>query len=60
MKQYAGVIIVFILFYTEHEQALNKYMKMPHKRDNEKARIEANEELYGMRKKFHQVIFNKL
>ncbi|KAK6175490.1 hypothetical protein SNE40_013948 [Patella caerulea] len=39
----------------EHEQALGKYMKLSaKKKENEKARIETNEELYTMRKKFHQ------
>ncbi|KAK7464555.1 hypothetical protein BaRGS_00037890, partial [Batillaria attramentaria] len=37
----------------EHEQALVRYMKMPRKKE-EKTRIEANDELYNMRKKFHQ------
>ena len=38
----------------EHEQALMRYMKLP-KRKEEKSRVEANDELYNMRKKFHQV-----
>ncbi|XP_074646175.1 DCC-interacting protein 13-alpha-like isoform X3 [Tubulanus polymorphus] len=38
----------------EHEQAVAKYMKIPRKRDNEKQRFEGNEELYVMKKKFHQ------
>lgn len=37
--------------FTEHEQAMTKFMKIPKKKDVQ----EANEELYMMRKKYHQV-----
>ncbi|XP_070193584.1 DCC-interacting protein 13-alpha-like isoform X3 [Littorina saxatilis] len=37
----------------EHEQALMRYMKMPRKKED-KTKMEANEELANMRKKFHQ------
>lgn len=30
-------------------------MKLPKKKENDRQRMEYNEELYGMRKKFHQV-----
>ncbi|XP_041348368.1 DCC-interacting protein 13-alpha-like isoform X2 [Gigantopelta aegis] len=54
MEEISTMFEMFQIATHEHEQALNKYMKLPHKRDNEKARIDANDELYGMRKKFHQ------
>ena len=38
----------------EHEQSLMRYMKLPRKKED-KSRIETNEELHNMRKKFHQV-----
>ncbi|ESP00319.1 hypothetical protein LOTGIDRAFT_200897, partial [Lottia gigantea] len=39
----------------EHEQALLRYMKLSaKKKESEKVRSETNEELYTMRKKFHQ------
>jgi len=47
-------IFIFLRF-IEHESAMNKYMKIPKKKDNEKSRQETNEDLYIMRKKFHQV-----
>lgn len=37
----------------EHEQALMRYMKLPRKKED-KSRIDTNEELYNMRRKFHQ------
>ena len=39
---------------TEHEQALMRYMKLPKKKE-EKAKVEANDDLHNMRRKFHQV-----
>uniref|UniRef100_A0ABM0MZ11 DCC-interacting protein 13-alpha-like n=1 Tax=Saccoglossus kowalevskii TaxID=10224 RepID=A0ABM0MZ11_SACKO len=42
-----------------HDQAMMKYSKLSKKRENEtKARIEANEDLYVYRKKFHQTTMN--
>ncbi|XP_029649563.1 DCC-interacting protein 13-alpha [Octopus sinensis] len=38
----------------EHEQAMAKYMKLSKKKDNDRLRRDANEELYTSRKKFHQ------
>ena len=40
---------------SEHERALAGYMKYPKKREGEKARQEAVDDLYVSRKKFHQV-----
>ncbi|XP_025106871.1 DCC-interacting protein 13-alpha-like isoform X4 [Pomacea canaliculata] len=37
----------------EHEQTLTRYMKLPRKKE-ERSRVEANEDLFSMRKKFHQ------
>lgn len=37
----------------EHEQSLMRYLKLP-KRKEDKNKAEANEELFNMRKKFHQ------
>ncbi|XP_070558539.1 DCC-interacting protein 13-alpha-like isoform X2 [Ptychodera flava] len=43
----------------EHDSAMAKYSKLSKKRENEtKARIEANEELYISRKKYHQIALN--
>lgn len=38
----------------EHESALLRFMKIP-RRKEEKTRSEASEELFTLRKKFHQV-----
>lgn len=40
--------------FVEHEQTLTRYMKLPRKKE-ERSRVEANEDLFSMRKKFHQV-----
>ena len=45
------------LIISDHENSLNKYMKLPKKKDNEKLRQEASDELYAMRRKFHQVSY---
>lgn len=37
---------------TEHEHAMTKFMKIPKKKDVQ----DSNEELYMMRKKYHQVM----
>ncbi|XP_076447471.1 DCC-interacting protein 13-alpha-like isoform X3 [Babylonia areolata] len=37
----------------EHEQALMRYMKLPRRRED-KTKLEANEDLHNMRRKFHQ------
>ncbi|XP_067684007.1 DCC-interacting protein 13-alpha-like isoform X1 [Haliotis asinina] len=54
MDEISTMFEMFQIASHEHEQALTKYMKLPSKKDNEKARVEVNEELYAMRKKFHQ------
>ena len=42
--------------FTEHEQAMGRYMKFSKKKDHDtKAKYEAVEDLYVYRKKFHQV-----
>lgn len=38
----------------EHEQSLGRYMKLSKKKDVEKTRQDCSEDLYAMRKKFHQ------
>ena len=34
---------------------MNRYMKLPKKKDNEKIRLETNDDLYVKRKGYHQV-----
>nr|XP_019922370.2 DCC-interacting protein 13-alpha isoform X7 [Crassostrea gigas] len=38
----------------EHDSAMNRYMRLPKKKESERQKSEYNEELYLMRKKFHQ------
>lgn len=38
----------------EHDNAMNRYMRLPKKKESERQKSEYNEELYLMRKKFHQ------
>jgi len=40
---------------SEHEQSLGRYMKLSKKKDVEKTRQDCSDDLYAMRKKFHQV-----
>lgn len=46
---------MFSLASSEMEQAITKFCKAPKKRDGEKVRQEANEEVYLATKKFHQM-----
>ncbi|KAK3101756.1 hypothetical protein FSP39_006133 [Pinctada imbricata] len=45
---------MFQIATNEHENTMNKYMKLPKKKESERQRQESNEDLYMMRKKFHQ------
>nr|XP_022299272.1 DCC-interacting protein 13-alpha-like isoform X3 [Crassostrea virginica] len=45
---------MFQMASNEHDNAMNRYMRLPKKRESERQRSEHNEELYLMRKKFHQ------
>ncbi|XP_061175855.1 DCC-interacting protein 13-alpha-like isoform X4 [Saccostrea echinata] len=45
---------MFQLASNEHDSAMNRYMRLPKKKDSERHRQECSEELYLMRKKFHQ------
>lgn len=38
----------------EHDSAMSRYMRLPKKKESERQKSEYNEELYLMRKKFHQ------
>jgi hypothetical protein len=51
------VLITLNVLFIEHESAIKNYMKLPKRKENDRQRMEYNEELYGMRKKFHQVNF---
>ena len=51
------VLISLNVLFIEHESAIKNYMKLPKRKENDRQRMEYNEELYGMRKKFHQVNF---
>jgi hypothetical protein len=39
----------------EVDQSLQKYLRIPHKKEYELQRKQANEEVYVYKKKFHQV-----
>ncbi|XP_064604582.1 DCC-interacting protein 13-alpha-like isoform X3 [Liolophura sinensis] len=54
MEEILTMFEMFQIASVEHEQALTKFTKLPKKKDNERQRLDANEELYVMRKKFHQ------
>ncbi|XP_062578802.1 DCC-interacting protein 13-alpha-like isoform X6 [Saccostrea cucullata] len=45
---------MFQLASNEHDSAMSRYMRLPKKKDSERHRQECGEELYLMRKKFHQ------
>ena len=44
-----------ICFVSDHEQAINRFMKLPKKKLTDQAKQEANEDLYVYRKKCHKV-----
>ncbi|XP_064632170.1 DCC-interacting protein 13-alpha-like isoform X2 [Lineus longissimus] len=54
LEEISTMFEMFQISSSEHENAMNKYMKISKKSRNEKERIDSNEELYVMRKKFHQ------
>ena len=39
----------------EVDQAMLKYLRIPHKKEYEQQRKQANEEVYACKRKFHQV-----
>ncbi|XP_076106261.1 DCC-interacting protein 13-alpha-like isoform X4 [Mytilus galloprovincialis] len=54
LEEVSTLCEMFQIATTEHESAIKNYMKLPKKKENDRQRMEYNEELYGMRKKFHQ------
>lgn len=54
LEEVSTLCEMFQLSTSDHESAIKNYMKLPKKKENDRQRMECNEELYGMRKKFHQ------
>ncbi|CAH1784448.1 unnamed protein product [Owenia fusiformis] len=54
LEEIANMSGMFQIASQEMESSYHKYMKLPKKRDSERIRHEANNELCAMRKKFHQ------
>ncbi|KAL3853219.1 hypothetical protein ACJMK2_016775 [Sinanodonta woodiana] len=54
LEEISTMFEMFQIASHEHEQAMVKYMKLSKKKESERQRTEANDELYVMRKKFHQ------
>ena len=46
---------VVVVVLADHEQSINRYMKLPKKKLTDQARAEANEDLFVYRKKCHKV-----
>lgn len=58
LKEMLTLNEVFAIASNDHDMAINKYSRLSKRRENEKIKIEATEDLYTSRKKQHQTMMH--